>query len=53
VSVIEQCVHGLIALKIDDAHNLTLPDFKEKGVAGIYYKAVESVFGQQLAGLQN
>jgi hypothetical protein len=45
VRVVEQRIHGLVTLKIDDAYCVALPDFKEKRVSGLYDKAVQGVFG--------
>jgi hypothetical protein len=53
VGVVEQRVNSLDALKIDEAHHLAFPNFEQKGVTCLYHKAVQSVFRQQLTGLQN
>jgi hypothetical protein len=45
VGVVEQRIHSLVALEIDDAHNVALPYLKDKGIPGLHLKAVQSVFG--------
>jgi hypothetical protein len=53
VGVLEQRIHSLVALKIDNAHNLALPYFKQEGITGFHHKTAQCVSGQQLTGLQN